>query len=47
MQVSPYVQLNYTGYKISETQATRMNASLNQKLDFITKGLSARAYSLV
>ena len=41
-EVSPYVQLNYTGYKISETQATRMNASLNQKLDFITKGLSAR-----
>ena len=35
-EVSPYVQLNYTGYKISETQATRMNASLNQKLDFIT-----------
>lgn len=41
-EVSPYVQLNYTGYKISETQQTRMNAALNQKLDFITEGLSAR-----
>lgn len=39
-EVSPYVQLNYTGYKISETQATRMNARLTQELDFITPGLS-------
>ena len=43
-EVSPYVQLNYTGYKISETQATRMKARLSQKLDFITKGLQ-EAYS--
>lgn len=39
-EVSPYVQLNYTGYKISETQATRMNARLTQELDFVTPGLS-------
>lgn len=39
-QMSPYVLLNYTGYKIYETQATTMNAKLRQELDFITPGLS-------
>lgn len=39
-EISPYVQLNYTGYKISETQATRMNARLTQDLGFIIPGLS-------
>lgn len=39
-EISPYVQLNYTGYKISETQATRMNVRLTQDMDFLTPGLS-------
>lgn len=39
-QISPYVQLNYTGDKIYENQSTTMNAKVSQELDFITKGLS-------
>lgn len=39
-QISPYVQLNYTGDKIYENQSTTMNAKVVQELDFITKGLS-------
>lgn len=39
-QISPYVQLNYTGDKMYENQSTTMNARVTQELDFITKGLS-------
>ena len=40
---SPYVRLNYLGYTATESYTTRVNVGLSQKLDLITKGLSARA----
>jgi len=40
--LSPYVLLNYTGYKKNRRLNTDLSVTLNQNLDFITKGLSAR-----
>lgn len=39
-EVSPYVQLNYTGFKEKRRLDTNLIATLSQNLDFITKGLS-------
>ena len=38
-QMSPYVQLNYTGFKEFRRADTDLQVTLNQNLDFITKGL--------
>lgn len=40
-EISPYVQLNYMGYKQNRRLNTDISVNLNQNLDFITKGLSA------
>lgn len=42
-QVSPYVQLNHTGYKERDRSTSKMNLNLRQELDMITKGLSVSA----
>lgn len=42
-QVSPYVQLNHTGYKERDRSTSKMNLNLRQELDFITEGLSVSA----
>lgn len=39
-EVSPYVQLNYSGFKENRRLETNLIATLSQNLDFITKGLS-------
>jgi TonB-linked SusC/RagA family outer membrane protein len=39
-QYSPYVILNYTGYKENRRTTQQMNIGLHQELDVITKGLS-------
>jgi len=39
-QMSPYVLLNYTGYKQTNINSGKVNISLTQSLGFITKGLS-------
>jgi len=38
-QITPYVLLNYTGYKNVATNTVNMKMNLEQKLDFVTKGL--------
>lgn len=38
-EVSPYVQLNYSGFKENRRLNTKLVTTLNQNLDFITKGL--------
>jgi hypothetical protein len=40
--MSPYVQLNYTGYTTKEYYNTKINVGLSQNLDVLTQGLSAR-----
>ncbi len=42
-QITPYVLLNYTGYKKESTNTTNMKVKLDQDFDFITEGLSANA----
>lgn len=42
-QMSPYVQLNYTGYKAIERYSAKTNLMLKQDLSMITKGLSVQA----
>ncbi len=39
-QISPYVLLNHTGYKNVSSNTVDMKLNLEQKLDFITDGLS-------
>lgn len=39
-EMSPYVQLNYTGYKAKERYTTRTNLLLNQDLSMFLDGLS-------
>lgn len=41
-EMSPYVQLNYTGYTTKEYYNTKINVGLSQNLDALTQGLSAR-----
>ena len=41
-QMSPYVQLNYTGFKEMKRLNTDISVTLNQNLGFITKGLELR-----
>ena len=41
-QMSPYVILNYTGYKQVNRNTGKANIALSQDLGFITKGLSIR-----
>lgn len=41
-QMSPYVQLNYTGYRATERYSTKTNLQVKQDLDVITKGLSVQ-----
>lgn len=41
-QISPYVQLNYMGYKQNRRLNTDLSVGINQNLDFITKGLNVR-----
>jgi hypothetical protein len=41
-QMSPYVQLNYTGYRTTERYTTKTNLQLKQDLGMITKGLSVQ-----
>ena len=41
-QMSPYVQLNYTGYRTTERYSTKTNLQLKQDLSVITKGLSVQ-----
>ncbi|SFF03947.1 SusC/RagA family TonB-linked outer membrane protein [Thermophagus xiamenensis] len=40
-QISPYVLLNYTGYKRNSQNTVNMKLKLSQDLDFITEGLDA------
>ncbi|MGQ1947536.1 SusC/RagA family TonB-linked outer membrane protein [Geofilum sp. OHC36d9] len=40
-QVSPYVQLNSTGYKERNRSTSNLNLNLHQDLDMIVKGLTA------
>lgn len=42
-QMSPYVQLNYTGYKAIERYSAKSNITLKQDLSMLTKGLSVQA----
>lgn len=42
-QISPYVLLNETGFKINHRTTTKVNFGVNQKLDFLLEGLSANA----
>jgi TonB-linked SusC/RagA family outer membrane protein len=39
-QMSPYVQLNYTGYRTTERYSTKTNLQLKQDLGMLTEGLS-------
>ena len=41
-EMSPYVQLNYTGFTEIRNLTTNMMVNLEQNLDFITKGLKVR-----
>ena len=41
-QMSPYVQLNYTGYKAIERYTTKTNLTLNQDLGMFVEGLSVQ-----
>lgn len=41
-EMSPYVQLNYTGFTETRNLTTNMMVDLSQDLDFITKGLKVR-----
>ena len=41
-QISPYVQLNEMGYKQNRRLNTDLSVSIDQNLDFITKGLKVR-----
>lgn len=41
-EISPYVQLNYMGYKENRRLNTDLSVTLEQNLDFITKGLNVR-----
>jgi len=41
-QISPYVQLNYTGYRTIERYTTKTNLALKQDLSMILKGLSVQ-----
>jgi TonB-linked SusC/RagA family outer membrane protein len=41
-QMSPYVQLNYTGYRTTERYTTKTNLKLRQDLSMLTKGLSVQ-----
>ena len=41
-QMSPYVQLNFTGFKETRRLDTNISVGLNQDLSFVTKGLSIR-----
>ncbi len=38
-QISPYVLLNYSGYKNNASNTVNLKVNLEQKLDFITEGL--------
>jgi hypothetical protein len=40
--MSPYVQLNYTGYRTTERYTTKTNLKLKQDLDMLIKGLSVQ-----
>lgn len=42
-QMSPYVQLNYTGYKAIERYSAKSNVTLKQDLSMFVKGLSVQA----
>lgn len=42
-EMSPYVMLNYTGYKNSQTTTVKGTLALDQDLSFIAKGLTIRA----
>lgn len=42
-QITPYVLLNYTGYKRNTTNTVNLKMKLDQELDFIAKGLKANA----
>lgn len=41
-QMSPYVQLNYTGYKAIERYSAKSNVTLKQDLGMLVKGLSVQ-----
>lgn len=41
-QMSPYVQLNYTGYRTTERYTTKTNLQLKQDLGILTEGLSVQ-----
>lgn len=41
-QMSPYVQLNYTGYKAIERYSAKSNITLRQDLGMLVKGLSVQ-----
>jgi TonB-linked SusC/RagA family outer membrane protein len=41
-QMSPYVQLNYTGYRTTERYSTKTNVQLKQDLGIITQGLTVQ-----
>ena len=42
-QLTPYVLINHTGYKRTSDNTVDLKMNLDQKLDFLTKGLSASA----
>jgi TonB-linked SusC/RagA family outer membrane protein len=42
-QITPYVLLNYTGYRRTSRNTVNLKMKLSQELDFITKGLNANA----
>lgn len=42
-QISPYVLLNYTGFKTTQRNTMKVNFGLNQDLGFLLKGLKANA----
>lgn len=42
-QISPYVLLNYTGFKNFQRSTTKITFNFNQKLDMLTKGLQVSA----
>lgn len=41
-QISPYVQLNYTGYRATERYSAKTNVTLRQDLSMFVKGLSVQ-----
>ena len=42
-QITPYMLINYTGYKRTSANTVDLKLNLKQKLDVLTKGLSANA----